>query len=629
MTLAIGLAKRGYDVCLVERSRKALHFDATDWSKSYSYRIDIRGQTVLHEIGLLESMKSAAVSFPGMKMVTIDCSKVSRSSLERQAAAGAAKQVEIAPDEDPGGVGFRDAPILGDGMGYWITRPLLCKLLYEEGVQPLIDAGKIQVVVTHGEDWRKANAVREILNEHESGTYVLFGCDGVHSVVRDEVMRCSPLFDHCPSEAVEEEVDKNTGSDHVARKSSPPPATSSRPELRTIPCPSTGLRMKIVPIDCEKGLREYLQPGGAGVSTSSSTSDESSTTFPERYKPMWMFTGTNRRTLVALPSPSPSARPFVSNNDPVLNGAKTVDEFYAYLETNFPVCEKCLGGAPCCDQGRAQAAEADSTNNKEGRSSFWRACVAESAAKEFVESKGTVFPPVQYASVAAMTIPLLDDTTCFSACPADSSSTSGKGASSGHLPATTSALLGACLLGDSLHAFPPDLGQGVNCGLKDVGHLLDSLDEQVGTAHEHDIDSCTQVAQAALEKYNKVATKEARAMCELLAHYGVPYQYLQPMSFAQVSSWVAIGFRMLLWYVGLRRYPIGPFMLFSEIDQEFAEEQKGDASSKPVTSGGFLDAWPTIEMNEKPTAPSTSRPRSSSLPGYYSYAEIVEQQKWL
>ena len=36
---------------------------------------------------------------------------------------------------------------------------------------------------------------------------------------------------------------------------------------------------------------------------------------------------------------------------------------------------------------------------------------------------------------------------------------------------------GILLLGDALHAFPPDLGQGVNSGLEDVVELNNCLDD--------------------------------------------------------------------------------------------------------------------------------------------------------
>ena len=43
------------------------------------------------------------------------------------------------------------------------------------------------------------------------------------------------------------------------------------------------------------------------------------------------------------------------------------------------------------------------------------------------------------------------------------------------------------MIGDAIHAFPPDLGQGVNSGLQDVAVLRDALSESADlhTALEH------------------------------------------------------------------------------------------------------------------------------------------------
>ena len=40
------------------------------------------------------------------------------------------------------------------------------------------------------------------------------------------------------------------------------------------------------------------------------------------------------------------------------------------------------------------------------------------------------------------------------------------------------------LLGDALHAFPPDLGQGVNSGLEDVVELNNCLDDSNDSIHQ-------------------------------------------------------------------------------------------------------------------------------------------------
>ena len=42
---------------------------------------------------------------------------------------------------------------------------------------------------------------------------------------------------------------------------------------------------------------------------------------------------------------------------------------------------------------------------------------------------------------------------------------------------TTNGKAGIVLLGDAVHAFPPDIGEGINCALQDVAALDDALTE--------------------------------------------------------------------------------------------------------------------------------------------------------
>ncbi|CAK0800585.1 unnamed protein product [Prorocentrum cordatum] len=84
---------------------------------------------------------------------------------------------------------------------------------------------------------------------------------------------------------------------------------------------------------------------------------------------------------------------------------------------------------------------------------------------------------------------------------------------------------GVALLGDSLHCFPPDLGQGVNAGLSDVSSLL-ALWPQDASSPES--------IQRALEAYHDQQAPEAEAICRLIP-IGMPYQYNLPQSFAKFA----------------------------------------------------------------------------------------------
>ena len=73
---------------------------------------------------------------------------------------------------------------------------------------------------------------------------------------------------------------------------------------------------------------------------------------------------------------------------------------------------------------------------------------------------------------------------------------------------------GVVLVGDAIHAFPPDIGQGINAGFLDVMALHDAL-------------SSSSSLQTKLEKYEKKRKPEISALIRL-ARFGAPYQYNQP-----------------------------------------------------------------------------------------------------
>jgi len=85
---------------------------------------------------------------------------------------------------------------------------------------------------------------------------------------------------------------------------------------------------------------------------------------------------------------------------------------------------------------------------------------------------------------------------------------------------------GVALVGDSAHAFPPDIGQGINAGLMDVIALDRALrgdDIVKGNATGRFPASLGQ----ALDRYQRNRVPEHRALIRL-ARFGAPYQYNQP-----------------------------------------------------------------------------------------------------
>jgi 2-polyprenyl-6-methoxyphenol hydroxylase-like FAD-dependent oxidoreductase len=101
------------------------------------------------------------------------------------------------------------------------------------------------------------------------------------------------------------------------------------------------------------------------------------------------------------------------------------------------------------------------------------------------------------------------------------------------LTAETEKKAGLVLLGDSLHAFPPDLGQGVNSGLEDVFVLGKVLEE------------CRGDIGRALPLFEERRMPEVKALVDIMV-YGFPYQYSQGPWYKKLASTVNFIVRLLL-----------------------------------------------------------------------------------
>ena len=79
-----------------------------------------------------------------------------------------------------------------------------------------------------------------------------------------------------------------------------------------------------------------------------------------------------------------------------------------------------------------------------------------------------------------------------------------------------------CLVGDAIHAFPPDIGQGVNAALADVMHLHRAL--QATPDGDGATDDAREMLGRALPAYSETSGPEAEAVARI-AQIGFPYQY--------------------------------------------------------------------------------------------------------
>jgi 2-polyprenyl-6-methoxyphenol hydroxylase-like FAD-dependent oxidoreductase len=77
---------------------------------------------------------------------------------------------------------------------------------------------------------------------------------------------------------------------------------------------------------------------------------------------------------------------------------------------------------------------------------------------------------------------------------------------------------GVVLIGDAAHAFPPDLGQGVNSALEDVTVLGRCLDSYTGPKQ----------LSMALAEFQRQRLADIKSLCALVS-FAYPYQYNQDM----------------------------------------------------------------------------------------------------
>ena len=155
----------------------------------------------------------------------------------------------------------------------------------------------------------------------------------------------------------------------------------------------------------------------------------------------------------------------------------------------------------------------------------WDTYVSEDEWERFAQANGTSFPFCQYSTGAAVW---------------------SNGA-------------GVVLVGDACHAFPPDIGQGINAGLQDVVALDQSFrGEDIDTrvldspsssrSRTQNVPFSPKPLSEALTAYQTNRVAEHKALIRL-ARFGSPYQYRQPWIRDRIGRFLwtlNVALRMLL-----------------------------------------------------------------------------------
>jgi len=157
---------------------------------------------------------------------------------------------------------------------------------------------------------------------------------------------------------------------------------------------------------------------------------------------------------------------------------------------------------------------------------------------------------------------------------------------------------GVALVGDACHAFPPDIGQGINAGLADLEALDRSL---VGKDLITNEPSETPPATlgAALKTYEKVHSPEVASVIRL-ARFGSPYQYKQPLYKDRVGRFlwtVNVAFRLLLNKLSFGLIPPAAIMMVQNNALTFRQVmRRADLTTAGLTTCFALLMWKILGL---------------------------------
>jgi len=332
LTLALALEKLGIKEINIYEKRESLEFDI---NQSFLYLIDGRGQRILKELDLLDSIKINSVSSYQFKTLT-----------------------EIKANNE---INTLKLPTIDNNSieKFWMVRHQFINVLY----QKVLEKPNINIHFnTKVDDIHYDNELKIETSQSSLvtlSTEYIFGCDGVNSIIRN-------LLNN-----------KFTSTD---KKSF---------QLVTYKSPSTGLRFKILPL-----LADFKYNNNNQNETIISNSTTAYAIRSANSK------GNQRLSLGLLPFSKYQTRTanIIVKKDHEIWKLKGFNDHLNFFVKSFP-----------------QLTILDNFISKEG-------------LEQFSSSQGGIFPNIQYSKSLFKKFP------------------NGKG---------------IALFGDSAHAFPPDLGQGI------------------------------------------------------------------------------------------------------------------------------------------------------------------------